>query len=150
MSISLENGHFSAAPMCGSRRLREVARWVMQGSLPMQRLERWGSAGCVSSSCITRETCRQNCCWHVRGRMRGLAEITLQAPSPILRVHEVAAERRTTRASSAGAGTIMGSSGTATPQIAATTATVVPERDGPALATFGGFVAVGVVFGTGR
>jgi len=44
----------------------------------------------------------------------------------------------------------MGSSGTATPQIAATEATVVLERDAFALAMLGNFVAAGVLDGTGR
>jgi hypothetical protein len=44
----------------------------------------------------------------------------------------------------------MGSSGSATPRIVATAATVLPERDAPALVMLGGFVAAGVVDGIGR
>jgi len=77
-------------------------------------------------------------------------------PAPSSGCLRLAAERRTTGASSAGATTTLGSSGTAihlvsgTDRIAATAATVVPERDGPALAMLGSFAAVGVVDGTGR
>jgi len=42
----------------------------------------------MSSSRSTRERCRYCRCWQVRGMMRGLEETTLQAPSPILRLHE--------------------------------------------------------------
>ena len=53
---------------------------------------------------------------------------TLQSPGPILQVDvEVGADRRRMGASSAGAITNMGSSGTATNQIEATKATVVPD-----------------------
>jgi hypothetical protein len=69
--------------------------------------------------------------------MRGLEETT--------GCIKLAAERRTRGASSAGAGISLGSSGTATRAFAATAATVLHERDAPALAMLGGFVAMDVL-----
>ena len=66
-------------------------------------------------------------------------------PAPSFECMRLAAERRTTGASSAGALTAMGSSGMATREIVATAAAVVPERHGPALAMLVGGVEVGVV-----
>ena len=145
--------HLPAAPVCGSCRMRgrESRGESLRDSLPMQRLESWGSRGRLNSSRGTRETCRQHRCWQVRGTMRGLEETPCGHPAPFSGCMRLAAERRTTGASSAGAGTPMGSSGTATHLVAASAGTVVPERDRPALAMLGGgFAAVGVVDGTGR
>jgi len=66
------------------------------------------------------------------------------------RALRLAAERRMTRASSAGAPTSMGSSGTVTHGTAATETTVVTHRDGPARVMPDGFVAAGVVDSRGR
>jgi len=76
----------------------------------------------------------------------GTRAAPVRCPSHCMRLAD---ERRTTGASSVGGTPSMASSGTATHRIAATAATVVPERDGPALAMLHGFVAVDVVDGTG-